>query len=138
VPLEPREVLIGERRFTLSPLPAMRAHRLLARLGRIAGPAVISAIIEGGLSAQALPALASFFDKLSPDELEGLTRELLAGSSVNDGKSNQDVMAVFDIAFQGRLHEVLQLLREALVLNYGASFHTLLGAGSGLLQKASA
>jgi hypothetical protein len=115
----------------------MRSLRLAARLGKVVGPALVGALMTGGMSADALPALGTLFDRLSPDELEVLTRELLASATVIVDGKNAPVMDVFDSIFQGRLHEVLQLLRAALVLNYGESFSELVAAASGLTSKAA-
>lgn len=130
-----RELELGGKKFMLAQLPAMRALRLSARLGKMFGPALIGAIMAGGLNSDALPALATLFDRLSPEELEVLTRELLANATVimtddNGRQQNAPVMDVFDGLFQGRLQDVLQLLREALVLNFGATFSELVAAAS--------
>ena len=117
--------------FTVSQLPAMRATKLAARLGRVLGP--VLATLFSGMKVQpnqevTLASLLSsdldlervvgvLFEKLSPDELEALLRELFA-TTQRDGV---DLMPVFDIAFQGdSLGDLVVLVPFALRVQFGS------------------
>jgi hypothetical protein len=120
--VETREVTLeggdGSTAVTLVQLPSMRAVRLLPRLGRIVGP-VFAAAGGGNLLEQDVSKLGSALDemlqRLSPDELEALIRELLGNAKIG----TKDLMPVFDNVFRGRTLQIFLLLKHALDLNYG-------------------
>lgn len=128
--------------FTVQQLPAMRALRLLNRLGRFFTPALASLVGGGGKLGQAdVGALAAaaggLFDRLSEDELERLTKDLLETATVAiDGKDTGPVMPQFDLLFQGKMGAVLKLLAFALQVNY-SDFSDALGGLAKLAPGAS-
>src|SRR4051812_19212348 len=104
---------IGDFRIEVSKLPAMRAVKLSALLGRVIGPAIAAAFQgisrvtkgSGGLDSLIgdvdvseinLDVIAgALFARLGPDELEQVLRELLAATTCN----GQPVMEGFDVLF---------------------------------------
>ena len=115
---------IGDRVYTVSQLPAMRAQRLLPRLLKAVGPAV-AALLASGASLKDVMAMdlskvdlgavvKGLAENLTPDEYESLLRELLSTATLG----GKDLMPQFDIAMQGRVGEVFQLLKFAFQVNY--------------------
>ena len=128
--IETKEKEIGGMRFTVSQLPAMRALKTLNRIGRILGPAFAKAsgASKGGdLGGTEIAAFADaihiLFDKLTDEELEGLTRALLDTATV-DGKL---LMPQFDTVMSGKVEVILQLLKFAFEVNYGNFFNAVRG-----------
>lgn len=130
--------------YGVTQLPAMRATKLLARLGRLAGPALLQLVGDlrsGGLADADLSGLGEtarqFFAGLTDAELESVIRELLGTVTVTtlEGKT-APVMPVFDTHFQGRLDALFRLLWFALEANYGNFFVALAGAAKGLMAGA--
>jgi hypothetical protein len=130
-------------KFTVSQLPAMRAFKLLDRILRAFGPSIgsiagaSSGALAGGVSLAKLnvaalgEGIAVLFERLTEDELESVTRGLLAGAMVvieRGGKrSNVEVLEVFDELFAGHIFSVLKLLRFAFEANYGDFFDAVRG-----------
>lgn len=122
--------------FTVQQLPAMRAQRLKPRIVSIlAGPAAKIGTVLGGarrLEDLDLGALAGAFDalagKLSPDEYEAVTRELLETTLVQQGPNLIPLLPVFDDIMAGRTLTVDKLLLFAVEVNYGDFFDALRGA----------
>lgn len=106
-------------------LPAMRAYTLLARLLKIAGPAVA----QMGKSSLGEVA-AALFSNLDPAEFPAVAREILACTTVTlDGRtvalsSNEAI----DTVFNGRLPALIGVLRHALEVNYSGFFDGSLAA----------
>lgn len=137
--LEQKQVTIGERTYTLHMIDGMKALRVLHRVGNYLGPAMARAIGSltgsGGLAAFSLAtatvdpaklgdAVASFFDRMTEDQLDQLVRDLLATTMVElPNKDGQVVtvqlIPVIGTAMKGRTGDLLQLLKEAWELNYG-------------------
>lgn len=107
---EPQERVINGRTFVVTPLPAMRALRLW--------PLVSKAFksVDGEM-----------FAALSADEMEKLTRELLAMARV-DG---QELLKVFDLELQGEIPTVMEVLSFAISVNYMSGFTTAAPAPAG-------
>lgn len=155
------EVKIGKDVFTVSPLTAMRSFVLQPRIGPVlaeagalffgvvrdvatkAGDDVevdVRALLESEVDLDKVAAsLGRLFGKLAPAELESITRELLAGSTMNgamlfaavDGAGD-----MFNVLLRGRTLDVWKLVWHALRVNYPDFFGAL--AGSAVLQSAGA
>jgi hypothetical protein len=137
--LKTREKIIDGNTFAVTQLPAMRALRLFSRIGRSLGPALGQLAAAAGKGAGSMKldefdmstvgeAIAVLFDRLTPDELETLTKELLESARI-DGR---ELMREFDIAMQGRVGTVFKLLMFSFEVNYGDFF----GAARGLVAQA--
>lgn len=104
-------------------LPAMRAHRLFWRLGKVA-PYVAARVdlfkLDWSSVEGMAPALLELFGRLSVEESEALMREILAGTSVTmDGKSiSLDRVEMIDHVFSGKLPALYSVVAFALVVNY--------------------
>lgn len=119
---------IGGVRYTVQQLPVTRALRLSAKLGGILAPALAKASksVAGtnldniaGLDISLLgDALETLMMKMTPDELEFCTKELLYVLE-KDGK---DISRSFDTEFCGELLTVFKLLRFAFEVNFGDFF----------------
>src|SRR5262249_40615789 len=87
--------------------------------------AKLAGVAKGGLGDLQVDALGEavglLFEKLSDDELESITRELLAAATANGAP----LMPQFDLMLQGRIDTILKLLKFALEVNYGNFFHAL-------------
>lgn len=126
---------IGGNLFTVTPLPAMRSFVLQSKLA----PALSSIIgsigsLAGGSLAETdvgalAPAVAGFFSKLGPDELEQVTRQLL-GDATMDGKPLFSPAGdPFNVFMAGRTMDTWKLLWFAVEVNY-PDFFGLLGAAA--------
>lgn len=119
---------IGGVKYTVQQLPVTRALRLSAKLGGIIAPALAKASKSvSGMSLESLggldvalfgDAIETFMTKMSPDELEFCTKELLYVLE-KDGK---DISRSFDTEFCGELMTVFKLLRFAFEVNFGDFF----------------
>lgn len=129
-----KETSIDGMTVTVTQLPAMKALRLMGRLGKTLGPALAKAagaMQNGGLESNVAvlgDAVHVLFDRLSPDEMEQLTRELLETATVTctvpaTGQPyNGPMMPVFNTVFQGRMPSLLKTLKFAFEVNYGNFF----------------
>ena len=95
---EPAETVIGGKRYSVTPLPAMRALRLWPLVAK-------GFMVEG-------TALVN----LSADEVERLARELLSMARV-DGA---ELLPALDIVMCGDMPALMQLLSFAVNVNYSA------------------
>lgn len=122
-----RSTTIGGTTFTVQQHPARRAMRLLARLGKIAGPTLgaLAGLASkpgslGGAKIEALGgALGGLFDALTPDEADRLLEELLCFTSVEERGRSAPLWPVFDVVLQGRPLDVLKLAKFSLEVNFG-------------------
>lgn len=113
--------------YSVTQLPAMRGLKMLARLTRTVGPALAKlADIEGGeIGVAALgDAVGALCEKLTDAEIDGITRELLAGSTVDE----QPLLSQFDNHFAGKPELALQVLAFAIEVNFGGFFDVARGA----------
>lgn len=123
---ETKEVTIktarGERRATISQLPAMRSLRLLTRLGRVVGPSL--AMLFKGDAEQVGKAVGELFSRLDENEIEHLVKELLfeAGARIEVDGNLLPVKDVFAAEFAGDLGAVGSLIFAALEVNYRSFF----------------
>jgi len=120
--------------YTVTQLDAWRAMRLMARIGNIVGPALAKAA-EAGDDAEDMPldkvaeVISALTAKLTPDELEGITKEMLHNVLKDDrnisGKN-------FGLEMAGQMTTVFKLLAFAFEVNYGDFFD----AARAMMQKA--
>ncbi len=149
------EVKIGANTFAVSPLTAMRSFVLQPRIGPVIAEAgalffgllrdvaksqggedaelSVSALLEADVDVDKIAAaLGRIFVKLPPAELQSITRELLAGSTM-DGRqlfaAVQGEGDSFDIVMRGRTLDVWKLLWHALNVNYPDFFGALVASG---------
>jgi hypothetical protein len=142
---------IGERTFEVSQLPYFRAQRLLTRLLKVAGHGVtgLLAIIGAGGGREALAsvadmdtaqlgaAMAGFFDKLDPDEVDSISKEILATARVRyDGKLVA-LLDVIDVVMGGDFWGVMALQAFALSVHFG-NFSSARDALAGALGQTTA
>lgn len=130
--IETRERDIDGIHLAVSQLPAMKALRLSATLGKLFGTPLARALSTiditniGASDVTAVgAAMLSLFEGLSPDQLEALTKELL-GPATADGKP---LLATFDLVFAGKVDTIYKVLGFALEVNYGSFFDVLRALG---------
>lgn len=126
MPREPQIRLIDGHTVQVQALPVFKGQRLFVRLlktvGGSIGPALAALASSGskGLGdmdlSQHLPAM---FSALSPEELEGITRELLTGAVLDPHGKPQDLLSVADIVFQGSVLTLLKCALFAVEVNFG-------------------
>ena len=97
---DPQNKTIGGKTYTVTPLPAMRALRLM-------------------------PLVAKGIGNMTPDELERFARELLSMARV-DGR---EMLKTFDIDMQGEMPALMELLAFATSVNYDPSNAAELASG---------
>ncbi len=111
--------------FRVTQLPAMKSLRMFARLGKLFGPAItkglagmdikdLSKLDVGLLGA----AFGELFTSVSENDLESLTRDLLAATTID----NVLLLPVIDLKLQGQPLTILKLLAFALEVNYKSFF----------------
>lgn len=108
--------------YSVTQLPAFRGLKMLARLTRTVGPALakLADAEQGGeIGVAALgDAVGALCEKLNDAEIEGITRELLAGATVDE----QPLLSQFDMHFAGKPELALQVLAFAVEVNFGGFF----------------
>lgn len=143
--LKQREVQIsgdengeGAVSITLQALPATEASEVMARLARVAGPAVaaLTAALENESPSavevmRALPeGVKALFSALTPEEFRILREALLKDATFNDGTKTGSLfhkvapgvrLTHFDVIFSGRVLRVFPILWDAIELNFGFS-----------------
>ncbi len=121
-------------------LPALRAFKLMTRLGKLLGPSL--AQLKGvKLKAKAdalLPVLTTLFEALEPDEAESLAQQILEGTLVIAGGKSVTLNSqpAIDAVFGGRLLSMLRVMSFAVEVNYRDFFRGL-APGAGAAQPAS-
>lgn len=129
--------------LTVQQLPAMRALKLMHRLARSVGPAMLRALSGVDLgTAQASPGglmsrvklddvatgLQSALAAFSEADLEALVKELFETTMVDRGGQTMPLLPVFDDVFQGAPLTILKAVRFALEVNFGNFFAAFQGA----------
>jgi len=129
---------IGGNVFSVVPLPAMRSFALQPRLAPALAEVVgVLGSLSGDLDVGALgPAVGRFFAKLPADELEAVTRELLAGATMDGAQLFTAAGNPFDLVMRGRTLDVWRLLAFAVEVNY-PDFFALVRRGAGGEEKGS-
>jgi hypothetical protein len=112
-------------------LAPMRAFRLLAKLGKFAGPisraltpSAVAAVKSGNYTA-AVPVALSVFTELKDDEAEALALDILGGSfaEATDGNGRKRLLSLestdqINAAFDGNLRAMLGAMLFSLEVNY--------------------
>lgn len=131
---------LGEVTLTVQQLPATQAWLLLHRLTSAFSPALASVLGGSGSIKKLLDndlsslggATEKLFQHLTAEEFKYLTDQLLDSVSVK----GQSVKASFDLLFQGRMFELMQVLHLAIDVNY-ANFWVGLAGKFAALKAAS-
>ncbi len=105
--IETKSKEIGGVTYTVTQLPGMKALRMQPRLARVIAPALAQASTDIGAG------VASLFERLTPDELEAITRELLYNATA-DEIPLFGVKGCFESHFAGRSEKLIALLRFAI------------------------
>lgn len=126
MPREPQTKIIDGYTVQVQALPVFKGQRLFVRLlktvGGSIGPALAALASSGskGLGDMDLSQhLPTMFSALSPEELEGITRELLTGAVLDPHGKPQDLLSVADIVFQGSVLTLLKCAMFAAEVNFG-------------------
>lgn len=128
--------------FAVSQLPAMRSMRLMHRLAKAVGPALLKAAGGKAVSLKELDlsnageAAQMLFETFSENDFETLIRELLESATVEHEGRTIPLMPVFDVVMAGKPGTILKLLKFALEVNYGSFFGGFLGSVGQLAGKA--
>ena len=126
-------------RLLLKSLQQMQSQNIpnVNKLARVATPALGKLFSSGTtklgeLDTQSLgAALEALFERLTPEQQDQMTEELLQGALV-DGVP---LWPQFNVHFQGRVREAFQLLHFSLKVNFGDFFKGLLAAAGSLSPK---
>ena len=126
MPREPQIRVIDGYTVQVQALTVFAGQRLFVRLlktvGGSIGPALAALASSGSKGigdidlSQHLPTM---FSALSPEEMEGITRELLTGAVLDPYGSPQNLLAVCDIVFQGSVLTLLKCALFAVEVNFG-------------------
>ena len=119
----------GTLQVKTTQLPALRAFRLLSRLGKLLGPS-LGKLRGVGLKSDAsalTPAIAALADSLDPDQIEALAVQILEGTLVVDGKQARtlNTAAAIDDVFGGRLMTMFKVMAFAIEVNFRDFFRAL-------------
>lgn len=123
-------VEVNGTKFVTTQFAAMRSLTLLARLVKVAGPAMQSlrgVSLDTDL-ADAVPQIAAALADVDPEVLPDLLADILAGTSVIEstpkGPKRRDLdRAAIDRVFSGRLRDLVLVVAHAIKVNY-AGFGT--------------
>jgi len=116
----------------ITQLGYFRSQRLLTRLLKLAGPALLSiatvAADSGGKAALAalaetdvkdlVPVLAGLFDRMEPETVEAITKELLSTATVR-GEKRLPLLDVIDAVLGGDFWGVVALQVFAIKVHFG-------------------
>jgi hypothetical protein len=135
---DPSQFTIDGATYHVGPLPPRRALKLGNRVMRVTGPGLVALIASANGSASladldvsALGAvLHTVFAELSPDEQDAIMVELLATVQVVNGDRLVPVLPIFDAHFAARLPAALELMWEALKVNFASFGPALAGLGA--------
>lgn len=120
--------------YKLTQMQAMRALKLLPRLGSILGPVFskfkeidVKALKTQGLNADINPAIVgdaiiALTEKLTENELEAMVKDLLYSLIRDDVPCDPGPTSPFQLLMAGQTLTIFKLLRFALELNYGDFF----------------
>lgn len=155
-----KETTIRGRTFKVTQLPGMRGCILAYSIVGTCFPALMkvgdgfAALRDATLDGDSAPlllglgnAIAALYERLPPQEMEKLLRELLATATVKplEGGNEQLLLPIFDQEMAGEVGTVFELLGFALKVNYenfspglAAKARAVLGAKGGSASKESA
>jgi hypothetical protein len=106
-------------RVRVQMLPAMKAYLLLPRYAVALGHAAsklgqVSDLLDASVGAMGAATMA-LFEKLTPAELDSITRELMSTATI-DGEAFDKAV---DLKFRGKILTLLKVVRFAFEVNYG-------------------
>lgn len=123
-----KEKTIDGLTFTVQQLPAMRSLKLMHRLGKTIGPALLKSLSGapsgatvkvGNINvADMADGVALLFDRLSADDAESIVRELFETTMVTENGQTFQLMPVFDNVLAGKMSTLFKAVRFALEVNY--------------------
>lgn len=120
---DPKTTTIDGWRYTVRPLPTSRGLSLVWRLARMLGPAfsALLAAADGGVEGAFGKALDALVERVTPDELVDIARELAGTADIiqSGGSKSAALGEVFDVHFAGDYLALLDFLRFALETNFG-------------------
>lgn len=125
---EPQRTTIAAWVYSVRPLPAGPGLALLARLARMLGPGV-AGLLEGGGGAAIGRALSQLLERVAPEEVVEIARQLAATTEVSQpgGRAPASLAEVFDVHFAGDYLALVDWLRFALEVNFGPFVAALAG-----------
>lgn len=116
-------------------LPALRAFKLMTRLGKLLGPAMgqLKGVKLKAKADALLPVLTALFESLEPDEADGLAQQILEGTHVVAGGKAVTLNSApaIDAVFGGRLLLMLRVMAFAVEVNYRDFFRGLAPSAGG-------
>ena len=124
-----KEKTIDGLTFTVQQLPAMRALKLMHKLAKTIGPAMLKAlsgapstgapIKVGNINvAELADGVALLFDRLSEADVESIMRELFETTMVTENGQTFQLMPVFDNVLAGKMSTLFKAVQFALEVNY--------------------
>ena len=113
--------VLGRYEYTLTPMPARKASRLLARLFARFAPA-----LKNADTSDVVGLVAALGAALDPDDLDALTEALIACTELqmHPAPMPRTVLtaAIVDTLFAAEMGEMMQWLLFGLEVNYGSFF----------------
>lgn len=119
--------------ITVTQLAALRSIKLLHRLGKALGPAMLKA----GGAAKSLSdldlgnladAATMAFDKFSEADLEQLIKELFETATIRVGPNEMPFLSVYDNELAGKADTLLKAVRFAVAANFPTLWQGLAGS----------
>jgi|SRR5579884_1101797 len=112
---------VGDTTYTIQQFTATRANRMLVRLVKQLGPFLTEVMTldpkkkdDPEQVKKLAHAIQSLAQNLTEDEFDSLCKDLLEATFVG----TQQVIADFDLRFQGKLFEMYKLLAQVVMVNY--------------------
>lgn len=127
--------------FTVQQLPAMRSMKLMHKLAKAVGPAMLKALgseflNKMNLGVMQVGALSEgmqlLFEAFSETDLEQLVKTLFETAKLECEGQTFPMMAVFDEKLAGRLGTIMKAVKFALEVNYSDFFGGLLAGVAAL------
>lgn len=117
---EPQRTTIGAWTYSVRPLPAGQGLALMARLSKMLGPGV-AALVAGDGGGAIGRALAGLLERVSPEEVVEIARQLAATTEVSQagGRTPANLAEVFDVHFAADYMAMMEWLRVSLEVNFG-------------------
>lgn len=120
--IQTKEKMIGESKYMVTQMTALRAVRMQARLLKLLGPsfaAMISASDKSNPDSCLPTAVALLADKLDEKSFENLVLDLMRGVRKDGSELTQSDL---DIEFAGNLNELFLVMQFVLEVNFSDFF----------------
>jgi hypothetical protein len=126
--IETKSKEIGKHTYSVTPLTAKKAYKLLTKILKIVGPGV--GTIVDGRSADGLVGqlIGQITERLDETAVEQIVDMLIAQTTVRMDGRDVPVEKIFDVHFVGKMSELMRVLAFALEVQYGDFFADLGGA----------